>query len=182
MPEGKRKCIAEFGYGNSSKFIMGFKNKPWRSGNKQGYTFTDELFGCGWDSTHMQSDTQASFTVYGGGKSSDIIFESSQAELVMNFIPGVNKIFAGADKVVADKQIKICWAKQPFAKAGYTSFKKGQYSTIVGWEAESVGNIYFAGEHVSGQFQGFMNGAAETGKKAAEQIAANMLMIKNKNK
>ena len=138
--------------------------------------FTDELFGCGWDSTHMQPDEQASFTVFGGGKSADIIFESSQEKLVQNFIPGINKIFTGADKIVADKQIKICWAKQPFAKAGYTSFKKGQYSTIVGWEAAPIDNIYFAGEHVSGQFQGFMNGAAETGKKAAEQIAAKFLI------
>ena len=178
MPEGKRKCIAEFGYGNSSKFILGMKSKPWRAGNKQGYTFTDELFGCGWDSSHMQADEHASFTVFGGGKSADIIFESSQVELVQNFIPGINKIFTGADKIVADKQIKICWAKQPFAKAGYTSFKKGQYSIIVGWEATPVGNIYFAGEHVSSQFQGFMNGAAETGRKAAEQIAAKILTDK----
>jgi len=182
MPEAKRKCIDEFGYGSSSKFIIGMKNKPWRAGNKQGYTFTDELFGCGWDSTHMQSDTQASFTVFGGGKSADVIFKSSQEELVENFIPGLNKIFAGADKIATNKQIKFCWAKQPFTRAGYASFKKGQYSTIAGWEAEPVGNIYFAGEHVSGQFQGFMNGAAETGRKAAQQIAANMLTIKNKNK
>jgi len=182
MPEAKRKCIDEFGYGSSSKFIIGMKNKPWRAGNKQGYTFTDELFGCGWDSTHMQSDSQASFTVFGGGKSADVIFKSSQEELVENFIPGLNKIFAGADKIATNKQIKFCWAKQPFTRAGYASFKKGQYSTIAGWEAEPVGNIYFAGEHVSGQFQGFMNGAAETGRKAAQQIAANMLTIKNKIK
>ena len=178
MPEGKRKCIEEFGYGNSSKFIMGMKNKPWRADNKQGYTFTDELFGCGWDSTHMQPDEQASFTVFGGGKSADIIFESSKEELVENFIPGINKIFAGADKMVGEKQIKICWAKQPFAKAGYTSFKKGQYGTIAGWEAEPIGNIFFAGEHVSAQFQGFMNGAAATGRKAAEQIAEKILINK----
>ncbi len=182
MPEGKRKCMEEFGYGNSSKFIMGMKNKPWRAGNKQGYTFTDELFGCGWDSTHMQSDAQASFTVFGGGKSADFIFERSQEELVENFIPGINKIFAGADKIATNKQIKFCWAKQPFAKAGYTSFKIGQYSTIAGWEAEPIGNIFFAGEHVSGQFQGFMNGAAETGKKAAEQIAAKQLINKKEKK
>lgn len=178
MPEGKRKCIDEFGYGNSSKFIMGMNKKPWRAGSKQGYTFTDESFGCGWDSTHMQSNELASFTVFGGGQSSDKIFERSQQQLVQDFIPAVNKIFAGTDKIFTGKQIKFCWAKQPFIKAGYTSFKKGQYSTIVGWEAEPVGNIYFAGEHVSGQFQGFMNGAAETGKKAAEQIAAKILTDK----
>ena len=181
MPAEKRKCIDEFGYGNSSKFIMGINNKPWRTGNKQGYTFTDENFGCGWDSAHMQSDTQGSFTVFGGGKFSDRIFESKQEQLLQDFRPAVNKIFATADKIFTGKHIKFCWAKQPFTKAGYTSFKKGQYSSIVGWEAVPVGNIYFAGEHVSGQFQGFMNGAAETGRKAAVQIAA-AILTSNKEK
>lgn len=33
-----------------------------------------------------------------------------------------------------------------------------------------IGDVYFAGEHCSVDFQGFMNGAAETGRVAAEQI------------
>ena len=48
--------------------------------------------------------------------------------------------------------------------------KKGQWSTLAGWEAEPVGNIYFAGEQVSLDFQGYMNGAAKTGTIAADQI------------
>jgi hypothetical protein len=43
-----------------------------------------------------------------------------------------------------------------------------------GYELESVpvGNLYFAGEHCSDDFKGYMNGAVETGKRAAEQILA----------
>lgn len=176
MPAEKRKCIDEFGYGKSSKFIMGMNSKPWRTINYQGYTFTDENFGCGWDSSHMQSDTKGSFTVFGGGKSADKIFENTQQQLIQNFIPGLNKAFPGAEKAFTKKSIKYCWGNQPFAKAGYTSFKKGQYSTIVGWEAVPVGNIYFAGEHVSGEFQGFMNGAAQTGRIAATTVAEKILL------
>jgi monoamine oxidase len=56
--------------------------------------------------------------------------------------------------------------------------KKGQWSTIAGWEAVPVGNLYFAGEQVSLEFQGYMNGAASTGRQAAEAILAS---IKAKN-
>jgi monoamine oxidase len=33
-----------------------------------------------------------------------------------------------------------------------------------------VGNLFFAGEHCSAYFQGFMNGAAETGRMAADAV------------
>ena len=171
MPAEKRKCIDEFTLGNSSKFIKGTGERPWRNNNQQGYTFTDEKLGCGWDSAHMQPYRNGSYTVFGGGKSSDEIFNKEAAELSNDFTTGINKIFPGSEKIFSDRHVKMCWAKQPFAKGGYTSFKKGQYSTIAGWEAAPVGNIFFAGEHVSGPFQGFMNGAAQTGRFAAAAVA-----------
>jgi monoamine oxidase len=52
----------------------------------------------------------------------------------------------------------------------YTCFLPGQYTTIAGNEIKPVGNIFFAGEHCSYNYQGYMNGAAETGRRAAEAI------------
>lgn len=177
MPSQKRKCIDELGYGNSCKFIIGFKDKAWRTTGKQGYTFTDESFGCGWDSSQMQSDKEGSFTVFGGGKFADDINEIQQEKLSKNFVAGLETIYPGAAKAYTGKNLKFCWAKSPVAKAGYSSFKTGQWTTLAGWEALPVGNIYFAGEHISLQFQGYMNGAALTGKIAAEQIAAKILRV-----
>ncbi|RYE27208.1 MAG: FAD-dependent oxidoreductase, partial [Sphingobacteriaceae bacterium] len=57
----------------------------------------------------------------------------------------------------------------------YACYKVGQYTTIRGAEQKPVGNLYFAGEHCSLDFQGFMNGAAETGRLAAEEIMAKMI-------
>lgn len=51
-----------------------------------------------------------------------------------------------------------------------------QYSTIAGWEAGPVDEIYFAGEHVSVEVQGYMTGAPETGRKAAMVIAEKVLL------
>ena len=175
MPAGKRKCIDEIGYGNSCKFVMGMNEKPWRAAGKQGYTFSDISFGCGWDSSQSQSETKGSFTVFGGGKNGDMIYEKSQEALIADFIPGLEKMYAGAEKSYSNKNIKYCWEKNPHIRGGYSSFKKGQWSTLAGHEAEPVGNIYFAGEHVSRDFQGYMNGGAQTGRVAAEAIEGEIL-------
>ena len=68
------------------------------------------------------------------------------------------------------KTLKFCWQNNTDSKAGYSSFKAGQWSTLAGWEGVPVGQIYFAGEHVSREFQGYMNGGAQTGRVAAELV------------
>jgi len=179
MAPQKRKCIDELGYGNSCKFIMGFKDKPWRKQGKQGYTFTDESFGTGWDSSQRQSNANGSFTVFGGGNNSGYINQNTEQRLSNTYLTSVNKIYEGARELYTGKNLKFCWQNSPISKAGYSCYKVGQYSTIGGWESAAIENIYFAGEHTSVEFQGYMNGAAETGRKAAAQIAAKVLITKN---
>ena len=47
----------------------------------------------------------------------------------------------------------------------------GQWNNEMLHTAEPIGNVHFAGEHCSVDFQGFMNGGAETGRLAAAEIA-----------
>lgn len=174
MPAAKRKCIDEIGYGNSCKFILGVDDKPWRKMGMQGYTFTDLSFGCGWDSSQAQSENKGSFTVFGGGNFSDWVKMKKEEELVRQFLPALGTIYKGAERAYSGHIKKFCWAGNAYSKAGYSSFKTGQWSTLAGWEGVPVGKLYFAGEHVSREFQGYMNGAAQTGRMAAEAVAANI--------
>ena len=170
MPDGKRKCIEEIGYGNSCKFVMGMEEKPWRKMGKAGYTFTDISFGCGWDSSQLQSEEKGSFTVFGGGHFGEEMAAAGKDELVSNYLSGLQRIYPGAQKSFTGKTIKFCWGQHPFSRGGYSAFKKGQWSTLAGWEGVPVGNVYFAGEHVSREFQGYMNGGAHTAREAVERI------------
>lgn len=170
MPEGKKKCINEIGYGNSSKLFLGVSHKPWREKGSQGYTYTDLSFGCGWDSSQMQSDKEGSFTVFAGGDFSNHIDSMGPEALCASFLPDFNTIFPGMNDAYNKKTMKFCWQNNTDSKAGYSSFKAGQWSTLAGWEGVPVGQIYFAGEHVSREFQGYMNGGAQTGRVAAEQV------------
>jgi monoamine oxidase len=170
MSAEKRKCIDEIGYGNSCKFVLGVNQKPWRRLKQQGYTFTDLAFGAGWDSSQMQSADKGSFTVFGGGYFGDYLNQTKEAVLQETFSSALDIIYPGAEQVYSGKNIKFCWSAYPFTKVGYSVFKKGQWSTLSGWEAMPVGNIFFAGEHVSKEYQGYMNGAAETARVAVGAI------------
>jgi len=171
MPQEKRKCIDEIGYGNSCKFIMGTTGKPWRAAGDQGYTFTDLSFGCGWDSSQRQSENHGSFTVFGGGHFADHVNSTNEESLAAEFLPALERIYPGSTEAWNHRLLKFCWASNPHSRAAYSSFKKGQWSTIAGWEGVPLGDIYFAGEHVSLDFQGYMNGGAKTGREAAALIA-----------
>jgi len=151
---------------------MGFSDKPWRKAGRQGYTFNDLAFGCGWDSTQAQSEKQASFTVFTGGNIVDTICDERSEAVAGRFVPALDRIYKGAQKAYTGNTINYCWGKNPYSKAGYSSFRTGQWSTLAGWEAVPVGDIYFAGEHVSLEFQGYMNGAAKTGRHAAQLVAS----------
>jgi monoamine oxidase len=46
----------------------------------------------------------------------------------------------------------------------------GQYTRFAGVERDPEGNCHFAGEHTSVDFQGYLNGAVETGQRAAQEL------------
>jgi monoamine oxidase len=56
------------------------------------------------------------------------------------------------------------------AKGSYSTYGVGQWTTLKGSQFAPFGDLYFAGEHTSDVSQGFMNGAAESGQRAAQAI------------
>ncbi|HEX3036746.1 MAG TPA: FAD-dependent oxidoreductase [Thermodesulfobacteriota bacterium] len=64
------------------------------------------------------------------------------------------------------------WPSNPLVKGSYTCNHPGYFTTIADNEAKPVGNLYFAGEHTNSfyEWQGFMEGAALSGIRAAREI------------
>jgi monoamine oxidase len=70
----------------------------------------------------------------------------------------------------------ISWELDPFAKGGYAVFGTDFRPE---WRAElsrSFGRIAFAGDHTSRKWQGYMNGAVESGQRAARDVEMMKLM------
>jgi monoamine oxidase len=58
----------------------------------------------------------------------------------------------------------------PYLQGSYSCWGVGQYTLFAGYEGIRQGPIHFAGEHCSLEKQGYMEGGAREGARAARDI------------
>lgn len=176
MSKEKQIAINQFAYGQNNKLLLGFDNRPWRMGNSpaQGYLFSDHIQN-GYDSSHMQNDNKGpgGYTVYLGGKKSLALenFFNKKNTITANYLDVINQAFPISKNHFNGKSHAALWSKNPYSKGSYAAYRVGQWTNgELDAMADPVGNVFFAGEHLSEDFQGYMNGAAQTGRETAEHI------------
>lgn len=172
LPALKKKAIAELGYGTNAKVLVGFKSRLWEKQGYSGSTYSDELFQLAWSNTFMQTGTAGGMTLYSGGKLGVDAGQGTAEEAAARLMPGINKAYPGATADRNGKVSRFHWPSYPWTKGSYACYLPGQWTTIAGYEGVSVGNLFFAGEHCSYDFQGFMNGAAQSGVDTAKAVMA----------
>jgi monoamine oxidase len=170
--EPQRMAIRELMLGHSTKVLLGYPDAVWRALGYSGNIFTDEPFQSGWDHSRMQRLSGAGFTCLLGGTTADEAGRDSAAENAQRFAPGLARAFPGAGTRVHLKCSMFHWPTYPFTRGGYSYYRPGQATAFGGSEGLGGKQLFFAGEHCSVEFQGFMNGAAETGIAAARAVAA----------
>lgn len=181
LPEVKKKAIKELGYGTNAKLYVGFKDRIWHAKNYSGEAFTDEGFQLSWDNSAFQPGPAGGLTLFSGGTSGVVVGNGTPESHVNNFMSGVEKAFPGASAARNGQTARFHWPTYEWAKMSYACYLPGQYTTIAGAEFEPVGNLFFAGEHTSLDYQGYMNGGAETGRRAAEGILEKLGIKKAEN-
>ena len=65
----------------------------------------------------------------------------------------------------------LSWENERWSRGGYAFFDPQFPPSLRYWLARPFGRILFAGEHTSLRWQGYMNGAVETGLSAAEEVS-----------
>jgi monoamine oxidase len=172
MPALKQKAIRELGYGTNAKLIAGFSRRPWEDAHSTGYTFTDLEFQCCWETSRGQPGSHAILTNFAGGNLGLHLNEGDLQDRANTFVSQAEQIYAGTRDAFTKKAIRQHWPSSPFALGSYTCYKPGQYSTFSESVATPIGNLFFAGEHTSAEFNGYMEGAAESGERAAKEVLA----------
>lgn len=172
MPDTKRKAIQELGYGTNAKLIAGFSRRPWEDVHSTGYTFTDLEFQCCWETSRGQPGSHAILTNFAGGNLGLHLNEGDLQDRANTFVSQAEQIYPRTRDAFTKKAIRQHWPSSPFALGSYTCYKPGQYSTLSDSVATPVGNLFFAGEHTSAEFNGYMEGAAESGERAAKEVLA----------
>jgi monoamine oxidase len=86
------------------------------------------------------------------------------------FLGGVETVFPGGIAKWNARAASSLPALDPNLGASYSYWRVGQYTAFAGYEKARQGDIFFAGEHCSADYQGFMEGGASEGARAAKEI------------
>jgi monoamine oxidase len=180
LPAVKKKAIAQLGYGNNAKLITAYQERIWRTRyNSTAFVSSDLDFQSIWEASRYQPGSNGLLTNFTGGQSSLLLGQGSAESQAQKLLTQLEKIFPGIPSVRKGEAIRAYWPTEPYTRASYACYLIGQWTTIAGSEQENVGNLFFAGEHCSQKFQGYMEGGCRTGEMAAVQILRSLGLKKS---
>jgi monoamine oxidase len=170
----KLVAIRELGMGTNSKLHVQFSSRFWRPLGLNGETFSDTGYQNTWEVSRAQAGTSGILVNYTGGTIGASFGSGTPATRAAQFLGQIEPVLPGATKAWNGKAAIDFWPGYQWTKGSYSYWKVGQYQRFAGMEARRQGNCLFAGEHTSIDFQGYLNGAVDTGQRAAAEILADL--------
>jgi monoamine oxidase len=178
----KQTAISQLGYGANGKLHLQFQNRLWNQpgpwGISTGSNYVDTGSQSGWDVTRSQPGSTGILVDYTGVANDGNVGEANadnQADLewlAQRFLRQIEPVYPGITRQWNGRVTLDYPMTNPYLLGSYSYWKVGQYTQFSGAEREPSGNCHFAGEHCSILFQGFMEGGAEEGQRAADEILA----------
>jgi monoamine oxidase len=176
LPAPQRDAISSLRYGDATRLLLQFDRRFWaRQGRPRAYG-SDQAFGALWDGNEQQKGSGAGILSFlaGGGASHELraLLDASGIDGLLDRLRwlGPRRARANPPRLLASKT--IVWEQDPFARGGYAVFDPDFDPQLRDWLARPAGRVVFAGEHTSVRWQGYVNGAIESGQRAAEEICA----------
>jgi monoamine oxidase len=168
----KTLAINELGMGTNAKVTLQFTSRFWRNQGCTGETYSDRGYQNTWEASRAQPGTSGLLVWYTGGDPGVAVGSGTPESQAATFLSQIEPVLPGATANWNGKVTRDYWAGNPWTKGSYSYWKAGQYTRFSGAESEASGNCHFAGEHTSQDFQGYLQGAVETGERTASEILA----------
>jgi monoamine oxidase len=181
----KRNAIENLGYGYHTKLHLQFDRRAWMGKG----AWPEPTSGQIWTTLPVQSALDFSLGQAGPDGLIEVFTAGPAAMLdtppmpyarigdspavrrhVRSFFEQLDHIWPGVSPAWNGKATFGNAQADPNILASYSCWLVGQYTTIAGHEPLPQGRVHFAGEHTSVDNQGYMEGGAETGFRAAGEI------------
>jgi monoamine oxidase len=124
--------------------------------------------------TRAQPGTRGILVDYTGGNTGASFGSGTPSSRAQQFLAQIEPVLPGITSQWNGRSTVDFWLGNPFTHGSYSYWKVGQYTRFAGIEGRREGNCHFAGEHTSIDFQGYLNGAVETGERAASEVIADL--------
>jgi monoamine oxidase len=183
----KTGAFAALGMGRNCKLQLQFSNRIWTGsgpwGISNGETYADTGYQNTWDVTRAQSGAPGILVDYTGGNiaggfnpSSPFSTATSKqvTSYAQTFLQQLEPVLPGITQQWTGKATLSAWHLNPYSYGSYSYWPTAYCQNYAGYEGVRQGNVHFAGEHCSINFQGFMEGGAEQGQRAAGEIITDL--------
>jgi len=175
----KRHVIDTFGMGTNAKIHIELDHETWPALGYSGDTLTEwEGLCCGWDdSVPLGADASAVlYTGYPGGRVGRNVLTGAAhgpapSADVQWMLDPLDQLFPGTSAAFTGLAYEDHWVEDPWVHGAYSFWAVGQATSYAGLAAAPEGSILFAGEHTSTENEGYLDGAVETGERAAGELA-----------
>ena len=170
LPAQQHDAIARLKYGRATKTLLQFSSRFWRAVGRPRAFGSDLPFGAVWDGNEEQRGRAGILSLLAGGSASD----ATQALVAKDGMRALASQldWLGSSGAELRQSRQVVWETDPWARGGYAYFDPAFDPALRQWLARPFGRLFFAGEHTSFQWQGYMNGAVESGRRAAAEIEA----------
>ncbi len=174
----KRRCIAELGMATNAKLLVQLAVR--RLGGWNGDSVQDVPELVVWESTLGQPGSGSVLTLYTGGRAGTAYPVSTPhgpapAGVVESAFRQLERVAPGARRAWNGRAFVDAWVDDRWTGgSSYAAFLPGQLTRWWGYIGRSDGDVHFAGEHTSTRSQGFLNGAVESGERAAREVAVKL--------
>jgi len=180
----KKTAITQLGAGRNSKLQLQFTSRYWNTsgpwGVSTGGSYTDLGYQNTWDATRAQPGSTGILVNYTGGSVaggfapsapySSAADDQHVANYAKAFLSQLETLFPGITKKWNGKATLSTPFRDPNLLTAYSYWRVGQYTSFSGYEGAAQGPLHFAGEHCSQDFQGYMEGGAREGARAALEV------------
>lgn len=168
LPEPQAAAVGSLRYGCATRLLLQFDRRFWRARGRPTAFGSDAPTGAVWDGNEEQRGPGILSFLAGGRASGELqeILRSEGDEGVVRRLEWLGR----PAKLLSSRV--VVWDKDPWVGGGYAYFDPRFDPDLRPWLARPFNRIVFAGEHTSVKWQGYMNGALESGMRAAAELAA----------
>ena len=170
----KMQAIGELAMGANAKLNVQFGRRHWNALGNNGETFADTGYQTTWEVTRAQAGRSGILVDFTGG---DLVSRSgggTAATRAAQFLAQVEPVLPGLAAAWNGRATLDHWPANPFSRGSYSFWQVGQYTRFAGIEGAQEGHAHFCGEHTSIDAQGFLEGAVETGERAAAEVITDL--------
>ena len=170
LPAQQHEAIVRLKYGRATRTLLQFSKRFWRAPGRVRAFGSPLPFGAVWDGNEEQRGHAGILSLLAGGGASD----ATQAIVAKHGARGLTDAldWMGSKDSELLESRQVVWEQDPYARGGYAYFDPAFEPALRAWLSRPAGRLFFAGEHTSIRWQGYMNGAVESGRRAAAEVAA----------